>query len=184
MKPNLLAHLPKQTRTTNESNIQNEKPDKFSCQQSQGPPKGKFKADAFDGDDLGLDDFFLKDLHQEKPKEPASMKKVQDEEIDWLSIDSTPSPKRRPAASKATGSESIADMGPQEQAEDEPVRLANGNWACNHKCKDKTRYVLLQWTSNTALTSLAVNISAAERASRSLPKLARNDLLQLKELMG
>lgn len=183
MKPNVLTHLPKQTRTTNDSKIQNGKPDKISCQQPQEESNGKFKADAFDGDDLGLDDFFLKDLHQERPNKPASMKKVQDEEIDWLSIDSTPSPKRKPAVLKTTRGESIADMGPQEQ-EDEPVRLANGNWACNHKCKDKSRYVILQWTCTTALTSLAVNISAAERALRNLPKLARNELLQLKKVMG
>lgn len=25
----------------------------------------------------------------------------------------------------------------------EPVRLGNGNWACNHRCKDKTKYVSL-----------------------------------------
>ena len=144
MKLNLSAHLPKQTKTTNESNIQNGKPDIIPCQQSRGVSKGKSKADAFDGDDLGLDDFLFEDLHQERPKKPASTKKAQDEEIDWLSVDSTPSPKRKPANSKTKGGERIADMGPQEQEEDEPVRLANGNWACNHKCKDKKRYAILQ----------------------------------------
>ncbi|KAJ6090230.1 hypothetical protein N7486_009045 [Penicillium sp. IBT 16267x] len=140
LKPNLSSHLPKQTQTANESNIQNEKPDRNPCQESQGSLKGKSKLDAFEGDDLGLDDFLPKDLWQERSKEPASMKKAQDEEIDWLSIDdSTPSPERKPAIPKTKAAEWIAGMGPQEQEEDEPVRLANGNWACNHKCKDKTR---------------------------------------------
>lgn len=26
----------------------------------------------------------------------------------------------------------------------EPRRLSNGNWACNHKCKDKTGFVSLR----------------------------------------
>jgi hypothetical protein len=26
------------------------------------------------------------------------------------------------------------------EEEYEPVRLANGKWACNHKCKDKSRF--------------------------------------------
>ncbi|KAJ6017336.1 hypothetical protein N7451_000715 [Penicillium sp. IBT 35674x] len=139
LKPNLLAHLPKQTKTTNENKIRNRKPDKNSCQQPQRAPGEKSQAEAFDGDDLGLDDFLFQDLHQERPKRPASIRKTQDEEIDWLSIDSTPSPRRKPATSKTTGSRSIADMVSQEQEEDEPVRLAHGNWACKHKCKDKTR---------------------------------------------
>lgn len=30
----------------------------------------------------------------------------------------------------------------QEDEDWEPVRLENGKWACNHKCKDKTAFVL------------------------------------------
>lgn len=146
MRVNLSAHFPKQTKTTKGSNIRTEKPEENPCQQSLGVSKGKSKADAFDGDDLGLDDFLFKGLRQERPKKPAFMNKAQDEELDWFSIDSTPSPQRKPAASKAKGGTRITDIGPQEQEEDEPVRLANGNWACNHKCKDKTRYAILQHT--------------------------------------
>ncbi|KAJ5659836.1 hypothetical protein N7507_006287 [Penicillium longicatenatum] len=140
LKANLSSHLPRQSKTINESNVQLARLDKDSCQQLQGASKGKSKTDAFDGDDLGLDDFLFEDLRQQRPKKLASIENVQDEEIGWISIDdSTPSPKRKPVFPKTKGSEWIADMELQEQVEDEPARLANGNWACNHKCKDKTR---------------------------------------------
>lgn len=40
---------------------------------------------------------------------------------------------------KAASSKGIQDLHANKLAE--PIRLENGNWACNHRCKDKTRYV-------------------------------------------
>lgn len=96
--------------------------------------------DAFDGDDLQLDDFLIADKRHDHPKVPSKKAEYQFDDADWLSIDSTPSPpKPKSATQKAKGDDWATDMGPQEDEEYEPVRLPNGNWACNHKCKDKTR---------------------------------------------
>ncbi|KAJ5637866.1 hypothetical protein N7490_007745 [Penicillium lividum] len=141
LKLNLSSHLPaQQAETADQRNI--EKPNMAASQQPQRLLKGKSKAsveaDCFDGDDLGLDDFLFDDPSPDGSKKISSMKKTQIEEEHWMSIDSSPSPRKTTEARKAKGDKWIADMGPQEQEEDEPARLANGNWACNHKCKDKT----------------------------------------------
>ncbi|OQE42952.1 hypothetical protein PENCOP_c003G06758 [Penicillium coprophilum] len=67
--------------------------------------------DGFDGDDLQLDDFLVTNERCDKADEPKRPKSQQLDNLDWFSI---------------------------EEHEYEPVRLANGKWACNHKCKDKT----------------------------------------------
>lgn len=103
--------------------------------------------DSFDGDDLQLNDFLPVNPRKTKQKEPAKEETHGFDDVDWLSIDSTPTPPRRKLEATQSKPEWATDMGPQDQEEDEsasePVRLPNGNWACNHKCKDKTRYVYL-----------------------------------------
>lgn len=97
--------------------------------------------DVFDEDDLYVNDFTPINPRQTKPKDPPKGNICDLDMADWLSIDSTPSPPRRiPRATQSKNEEWATDMGPQDQDEDEPIRLLNGNWACNHKCKDKTRY--------------------------------------------
>lgn len=102
--------------------------------------KTRRELDVFDGDDLELGDFLIATQRNEKAEFPPTNNQFQFDEADWLSIDSTPSPHRPNSESqRKTGSEWATDMGPREEDEqDEPVRLANGNWACNHKCKNKT----------------------------------------------
>lgn len=95
--------------------------------------------DAFDGDDLQLDDFVIAHQRRNQAKASSQNAEYQFDEADWLSIDSTPSPPPPKTASQREKDDWAAGLGPQEDEEYEPVRLANGNWACNHKCKDKTR---------------------------------------------
>lgn len=103
-------------------------------------PKSRTKFDDFDGDDLQLDDFLTAAQRRERAKKSPRQTEYQVDEMDWLSIGSSPSPRRCPETSKAKADDWIADMGSLDNDESGPVRLPNGNWACNHKCKDKTRY--------------------------------------------
>ncbi|KAJ5138363.1 uncharacterized protein N7515_003211 [Penicillium bovifimosum] len=95
---------------------------------------------SFDGDDLELDDFFISNKRCGKANEPTKSKDHDSDDIDWFSIDSTPPSLVKQVPKSATSREDdwAADMGEQDDEEYEPVRLANGKWACNHKCKDKT----------------------------------------------
>lgn len=94
--------------------------------------------DAFDGDDLQLNDFLVATQRRDQAKAPSKKSEYEFDEADWLSIDSTPSPPQPKAVTQREKEDDwTADKGPPE--EEEPVRLPNGNWACNHKCKDKTR---------------------------------------------
>ncbi|KXG53178.1 Nucleotide-sugar transporter [Penicillium griseofulvum] len=101
--------------------------------------KPRRDVDDFDGDDLQLDDFLVADERREKAKEPTKPQPREFDDIDWFSIDSTPpSPaKAAPKAPNPREDDWGIDMDEPEN-EYEPVRLANGKWACNHKCKDKT----------------------------------------------
>ncbi|KAJ5088803.1 hypothetical protein N7456_012419 [Penicillium angulare] len=96
--------------------------------------------DTFEGDDLGLDDFLVADQRRVSPKKPQKGNDFEIfEEHDWLSIsDSTPSPRRAEKSQKTKDEEWIIDAESQGQEKDKPVQLDNGNWACNHRCKDKT----------------------------------------------
>lgn len=133
--------------------------------------------DAFDGDDLQLDDFLGADRRRGRAKEPAKKPEFQFDEADWLSIDSTPSPTwPKPATQREKGDDWAADMGPQEDEEYEPIRLPTGNWACNHKCKDKTRYALPRYYQSSKLTSEAANTSAVVRVLKSHLDPARSEL--------
>lgn len=97
--------------------------------------KASHQKDGFEGDDLQLDDFLEAGLSQNKPKRLDKTTTFPDDDTEWISIDSSSSPPRH-----------IPDLGRDKYEECEapeecyePVRLLNGNWACNHRCKDKTR---------------------------------------------
>jgi ATP-dependent DNA helicase HFM1/MER3 len=97
----------------------------------------------FDGDDLELDDFLATGDCRDKVKHSSRPKVVQLDDSDWLSI-ATTSPSPPKGVSKAPNPREddwAAQLGEQVDGEYEPIRLANGKWACNHKCKDKTRLV-------------------------------------------
>ncbi|KAJ5570592.1 uncharacterized protein N7459_010022 [Penicillium hispanicum] len=97
--------------------------------------------DAFDGDELQLDDFLTASGQRERRKETLQMDNFRFDDADWLSIGSSPpsTPHHTLKASHSKSDVWIADMAQQNHEVDEPIRLPNGNWACNHKCKDKTR---------------------------------------------
>ena len=143
--PDVPSHLfpAKPREVKNTGNVQKPPEDIAQVQSRKlfgNKPKSRTEFDDFDGDDLQLDDFLTAVQRREKAKKSHRQTEYQVEEMDWLSIDSTPSPQRRPETSKAKAGDWIADMGPLDDEESGPVRLPNGNWACNHKCKDKTRY--------------------------------------------
>ena len=109
-------------------------------QPSQVPLKDKCpKAEIFDGDDLGLDDFLAADQHRENAK-GGQPKRAYSYEDDWISIGNTPSPPPPEKPRKAQSDLWEIETDSQGESKEEPVRLANGNWACNHKCKDKKGY--------------------------------------------
>ncbi|KAJ5503952.1 Nucleotide-sugar transporter [Penicillium fimorum] len=100
-------------------NIKDTVKPKTSTTRPQGPDmttnkaKSRRSVDDFDGDDLQLDDFLVVNERRDKANEPKKPQPQQFDDLDWFSID---------------------------EDEYEPLRLANGKWACNHKCKDKTRF--------------------------------------------
>ncbi|KAJ6189741.1 hypothetical protein N7519_004649 [Penicillium mononematosum] len=101
--------------------------------------KPRRDVDDFDGDDLQLDDFLVANERRDKPRE-STKQPPQFDDIDWFSIDATPpTPAKRvpPKVSNPQEDDWAVDIDEPEE-EYEPVRLANGKWACNHKCKDKT----------------------------------------------
>ncbi|KAJ5231810.1 uncharacterized protein N7469_006398 [Penicillium citrinum] len=112
-------------------------------QKPQNKPKSGSKKDTFEGDDMDLDDLLAVGSSQKGSKQVDNQNIKSDDDIDWISIDSTSSPPRNGrGAPQKKDREWAADMGAQEE-DYEPIRLANGNWACNHKCKDKTRCLFL-----------------------------------------
>lgn len=112
-------------------------------QKPQNKPKSGSKKDTFEGDDMDLDDLLAVGSSQKESKQVDNQNIKSDDDIDWISIDSTSSPPRNGrGAPQKKDREWAADMGAQEE-DYEPIRLANGNWACNHKCKDKTRCLFL-----------------------------------------
>ncbi|KAJ5374631.1 Nucleotide-sugar transporter [Penicillium concentricum] len=135
LKPSLLSHLFAAVRDktanaqkTESSNLpprptkgnlnlkDTEKP-KTSTPHPQGrgittiKAKSRRDTDNFDGDDLQLDDFLVANECPAKAMESQTPQPQQFDDLNWFSID---------------------------EDEYEPARLANGKWACNHKCKDKT----------------------------------------------
>jgi ATP-dependent DNA helicase HFM1/MER3 len=107
--------------------------------QRQHKPKTGHRKDNFEGDDLDLDDFLEAGSFEKQPKEVEMATNHPNDDVEWILIDGTPSPPAITAnISRNKDEEWAADTGPQDE-DYEPVRLANGNWACNHKCKNKTR---------------------------------------------
>lgn len=108
--------------------------------QRQQDHKAANRKDDFEGNDLDLDDFLQAGSIEKIPRPAEKATNHPTDDIEWISIYSTPSPPPHTAnATRTNDEEWTADMGPQEE-DYVPVRLANGKWACNHKCKDKTRY--------------------------------------------
>lgn len=109
---------------------------------SQPPPDTV--PDAFDGDDLQADDFLVVAGGRSKPKQPTESLGLPFDDLDWLSIDDSPSNSQGASEKpqKQCNNNWTTDL---EQHNDdgcgglEAIRLPNGNWACSHKCKDKTR---------------------------------------------
>ncbi|KAG0159719.1 hypothetical protein PDIDSM_7243 [Penicillium digitatum] len=101
--------------------------------------KARWDVDDFDGDDLQLDDFLITNERLGKATTSTRPKPREFDDVDWFSINSTPPSPARAAQkiSNARESDWTVDMDAPAN-EYEPVRLANGKWACNHKCKDKT----------------------------------------------
>ncbi|KAJ5190289.1 uncharacterized protein N7498_009274 [Penicillium cinerascens] len=156
--PDVPSHLfpakPKEAKNT--GNVQ-KLPEDITQVQSQklfeNNHKNRKEFDDFDGDDLQLDDFLTAAQRRERAKKSPRPTEYQVDEMDWLSIGSTPSPRRLPETSKAKTGDWIAGMGSLDEEESGPVRLPNGNWACNHKCKDKTRYEHNKDLNNCAYTN-------------------------------
>ncbi|KAJ5086972.1 hypothetical protein NUU61_008279 [Penicillium alfredii] len=157
---------------------------------SGGKPKAHEDKDDFDGDDLQLDDFLAADQRTSAGTNPSE-KTSQVQDTDWISIDnSTPSPLRRVKCKSHTHEDEwITDMGQQDGEEYEPIRLPNGRWACNHKCRDKTsckhfccreglekppkpskRRVATQGQKNTGLSQLMLPASMTKQESSDPPK--------------
>lgn len=145
IKPDIPSHMfPVTQPEGNNSDIierpHSSKPQSQALKSKAKNTRSQRDFDVFEGDDLQLDDFLITDQHRNQAKASSEKAEYQFDEADWLSIDSTPSPPLpKPATSREKGDDWAADMGLQEDDEYEPVRLANGNWACNHRCKDKTR---------------------------------------------
>ncbi|KAJ5174318.1 uncharacterized protein N7482_000195 [Penicillium canariense] len=96
-------------------------------------------SDSFDGEDLQVDDFMAVSRRCEMQRKPIGVSKAQPDELDWFSIhNSSSSPQREPEKALSKEKEWTTDMGQQDEDEFEPIHLPNGNWACSHKCKDKT----------------------------------------------
>ncbi|KAJ5898809.1 hypothetical protein N7495_003553 [Penicillium taxi] len=98
--------------------------------------------DDFDGDDLELDDFITENQRLEQPKESTSMKSLHfDDDIEWLSIEDTPSPPRHSRETtqreKDQWKENMEQYDHDDCEESEAIKLPNGNWACHHRCKDR-----------------------------------------------
>lgn len=97
-----------------------------SSNSSQGKTAIQPTKDSFDSDDLLFDKFL--DMEQF---------------IDWTAMDQN-TKGQSGHKSKATTNNVQAPVGEKGANDAEevegPVRLNNGKWACNHKCKDKTTY--------------------------------------------
>jgi ATP-dependent DNA helicase HFM1/MER3 len=109
----------------------------------KSPPRPHAAPDAFDGDDLQAEDFLVAGVSSSKPKQPGESSKTQMDDNDWFLIDDSSSSQGAPEKPQNYRRDWTADMEQQDGDDDdvpEPVRLANGNWACSHKCRDKTRY--------------------------------------------
>jgi ATP-dependent DNA helicase HFM1/MER3 len=101
-------------------------------------PRPPVTQEVFDGDDLQADDFVIPDDGPSKPTQPESSKTPLDD-LDWLSIDDSPSSSQVVMANSQRDNYWAKNMEHQDEDGPGPIHLPNGNWACSHKCKDKTR---------------------------------------------
>lgn len=123
----------------------------MSRPRSNDIPKNKTRinreADAFDGDDL-FDDFLSAGIYltllsvEEDRFESRLISSHTDQGTEWVVIDNEcPSPPRKKSDDKIPrghGNQEKKGTAQTGDEEEEPIRLANGRWACNHKCRDKT----------------------------------------------
>jgi len=132
--------------------------------------KPRRDVDDFDGEDLQLDDFLTTNERRDNTKDSSRPKVLQLDDADWLSIATTsPSPpKRVPRAPNFREDDWAAELGEQVDEEYEPIRLGNGKWACNHKCKDKTRFVDISLRTGNELTIPVASIFVAGKVWISL----------------
>ncbi|CAG7953136.1 unnamed protein product [Penicillium nalgiovense] len=164
LRPNLPSHLfaamgykNVNTQNAGASNIQSRHPEgNLSSKDATKPKPNTLRSheremasiktkprrdvDDFDGDDLQLDDFLVANERRDKPKKSTMPQPPQLDDMDWFSVDPTPptaAKRAPPKVSKPQEDDWAVDIDEPED-EYEPVRLANGKWACNHKCKDKT----------------------------------------------
>ncbi|KAF3388416.1 ATP-dependent DNA helicase MER3 [Penicillium rolfsii] len=106
------------------------------------PPKPDAISDAFDGDDLKADDFLVVETGPSKLKKPTESLGLPFDDLDWLSIDENSSNSQGATEKLQRQGNNWTTEIEQQDNDDagiEPVRLPNGNWACSHKCKNKTR---------------------------------------------
>lgn len=110
----------------------------YSTGLKRNKSRSNWEADLFDGDDL-FDEFLSTGMHHSLSK---TMKKARltsscaAQETDWVDVDEPTNSRRKETCANAT--DSLDGKATQNGDEEEPVRLANGKIACNHKCKDKT----------------------------------------------
>jgi ATP-dependent DNA helicase HFM1/MER3 len=104
--------------------------------------KSRGDLDHFDGDDLQLDDFLATNERYHTAKDYSRPRAPRLDDADWISITSgSPSPPKQGSKGPISHEDDwTAELGEHLDEEYEPIRLANGKWACNHKCKDKTRF--------------------------------------------
>jgi ATP-dependent DNA helicase HFM1/MER3 len=186
MKPRLSHELTaiNELRHKEESNI--------SVTRSRGPKmtysnlKSRQDLENFDGDDLQLDDFLATKERRHKAKDSTNIKILQLEDADWLSIASA-SPRPPEPVSKGSNDcedDWTAESGGHVHEEYEPIRFANGKWACNHKCKDKTRFVNISFSLENGLTITVASISVAGKVWINRPQSLRSGLpLGLRRMM-
>ncbi|OJJ40268.1 hypothetical protein ASPWEDRAFT_123002 [Aspergillus wentii DTO 134E9] len=124
IKPDLPFSLFPTRSKTEEESIERPKMN-TSCPRSNDISRNQMnsqRVDVFDGDDL-FDEFLGKD-----------------QGTDWVVInEKSPVTAQHKSRDKPKGESNKLEMMQEDyELEEEPTRLPNGRWACNHKCKDKT----------------------------------------------
>ncbi|OKP11203.1 ATP-dependent DNA helicase MER3 [Penicillium subrubescens] len=147
IRPNLLSHLLSKAPSRGTQPGATAKPtSSVACESiwdiPKCPPQPDAIPDAFDGDDLQADDFLDVAGGPSKQQQPAESLGLPFDGLDWLSIDDSSSNSQgAPEKPQKQGNNNWnADLEQQDDDDGglEPIRLPNGNWACSHKCKDKT----------------------------------------------
>ncbi|KAJ5971903.1 uncharacterized protein N7479_001821 [Penicillium vulpinum] len=151
LRPNLPSHLFATVRDKN-ANIQQIEPSNLPVRHIKGnlnhkvtsiKVKPQRERDNFEGNELQRDYFLVTNERRGKETESTvtQQPRLSDdfEDLDWFSIDeSPPTPVKKVTKATSPREDDWAVNLDEPEDEFEPVRLANGKWACNHKCKDKT----------------------------------------------